>query len=420
MISSVAEQLTDPGELTRFLVAGGMDIEAAEATYVRYKPGSGMVVALEMRSEARTHRGYLRWSHEKERAARIVAKANTKKPACSDLGPGVRLLDPHAALFLFPNDAKIRRLRWVSSAEKIRYVVGDHLGGAPFDYLRSSVKVLRYKPERRLVGLAHLVPKSPKRPDLSFFFRLTSNSAAPKLGRVNTAARAAGINVPEPIACLEDGRLHLEEALTAEPLVETIRQNRPEPAAIADILGRIGRIDKAGLDVETPGFDLYRTQRVLDDVASYLPGPNREFRLLSALLDRRAPCPGRLGVSHGDLHLNQFMVDGDAVWLVDWERAAIGHPYRDAGRLLAHPHALAVRRPELPIALLTSLVGESVELHQQDNPSGSGDLAFYTAAALLDQALLVSRHLEPGFEDRAKVLLDMAGDVMQHGASVLR
>ena len=37
----------------------------------------------------------------------------------------------------------------------------------------------------------------------------------------------------------------------------------------------------------------------------------------------------RLACLHGDVHPANLIWDGSQVWLVDWERAGLAHPYRD-------------------------------------------------------------------------------------------
>lgn len=418
--TSLVKELLEPNALAAYLNRGGLHVEEATATYTRYKPGSGAVIAMELTLGDTTHLAYLRRALDPKRAAQVVAKAATMKPRPTDLGRSVRLLDRNTVLFLFPTDAKLRRLRWVASGNKIRHLVTDTFDDGPYCGEQSSISILRYKPERRLVGKAHLVTKH-DHAHRSFVYRLTVDSDAEKLADINQAARDAGIATPRPLATLQHGRLHLEEALDAQPLVDSIRDNPIDPEALVQILEQISSVSCGSLDVTTPADDLTSAMSALNSTQTYQPQLTAKITALAAALTKGCPSPGGpLVTSHGDLHLHQFMVDADTAYLVDWERATLGHPARDAGRLLAHPCALQLRRPELPTGSLVSLVSQVIDLFRQRQPITEAHLGFYLAVAFVDQALLVSRHLEPNNHHRAATLLDLAANALTQGTAALR
>lgn len=409
-------ELVDPHTLRDYLRSAGLDIDDANATYVRYKPGTGAVLAMDLTQRDTIHRAYLRRAVDASRAAQVVAKARTMKPKDTALGTSVRQLDDHTALFLFPTDAKLRRLRWVASGRTIRWLVADTFDDGPYSGDESTTSILRYKPERRLVGRADLVPKRGG-PNRSFVYRLTVDTGAARLAGINQAARNAGIAAPRPIASLEAGRFHLEEALDARPLVDAVATGWSDPVALAAIIGQIAVVAPVGLDITSPADDVISTKRALRAIGAYQPHLDTEIAALRRSLVASCPDGAPSETSHGDLHLGQFMVGEDAVYLVDWERATLGHPARDIGRLLAHPHALRVRRPELPVAALTSLVSSAVEEYRRHAPLAERDLGFYLAVAFVDQALLVSRHLEPDNAQRAAILLGLARHALRRGTN---
>jgi len=408
--------LVEADLLQATLANHGLDVDSARPTYIRYKPGVGAVVAVELSVGSEVHLGYLRYGTDPGRVAQIVAKAMTMTPTPTPLGEGIRALDANTALFLFPNDYRVRRLRWVSSGRKIRHIVAAAFPeDGPYAGRRSTVEILRYKPERRVVGRANLEQWTVGEPTRAVFFRLLADPEASTVARTNTAARAAGLPVAEPLGVFEDGRLHIEEAIVGEPLVDCV-DRLPETEEVALMLHDITKVDAPFLPQLTAAADLSHTAQVLDSLLVFHPDLEVDLSTLLRKLSESAPETNTATVIHGDLHLNQFMLGVDKLWLVDWERASYGHPYSDIGRLLAHPLALQVRRPELRTAELQSFVSGVVEQYRCLSPALSGDLDFYVAVGLLDQALLVSRHLEPQWQARSRQILTLASATLAKGA----
>ncbi len=409
-------ELIEPDQLTNRLRQHGLEIDEARRTYIRYKPDAGAVIAVELVSGSVVHRGYLRYSLDPSRVSRVLAKAMTMKPTPTSLGAGVRSLDENCVLFLFPNDYRIRRLRWVTSGRKFRHVVSAAFPeDGPYGGRRSTIEIMRYKPERRVVGIANLEQWAVGEPTRSVFYRLLADPEASTVARTNSAARAVGLPVAEPLGVFEDGRLHIEEAIPGEPLIDCV-DALPEAEGVALMLHGIAKMDAPFLGRVTADDDVSHTAQVLRSLLVFHPNLETRLTTLLAQLRLRAPETNTATVIHGDLHLNQFMLEAGKLWLVDWERASYGHPYSDLGRLLAHPLSLAVRRPELRTGELLVFVADVVEQYRRLSPALSGDLDFYVVAGLLDQALLVSRHLEAEWQARSRRILDIAAAVLAVGA----
>jgi len=420
VIPEALAELIEPELLAKRMIGHGLEIDSARPTYVRYKPDAGAVIAVELVSGAAVHLGYLRYSVDPSRVRRVVAKAMRMRPTTTPLGDGVRWLDENAALFLFPNDYRVRRLRWVTSGRKIRHIVASAFPeDGPYRGGKSNVEILRYKPERRVVGRASLEQRAEDRPTRSLFYRLSADADACTVAGMNGAARAVGLPVAKPLGVSEDGRLHLEEAIVGEPLVDCVPKAWPDPEGVALMLHQIAKVDAPFLATVTASDDLARAAQVLQSLLMFHPGLEIELSRLLRQLRAFEPEPKTTTVIHGDLHLNQFMVGAEKLWLVDWERASYGNSYSDIGRLLAHPLALVVRRPELATSQLLEYVSDVVDLYRRLVPAAGTDLDFYTAVGLIDQALLVSRHLEPQWQVRSHRILALAGGVLSRGADTV-
>lgn len=125
--------------LTALLVRSGVPIESAQATYLRVKPGAGVLVALDLvhRTDGgalTTMPGCLR-VHPARRAAELARKWHAGRAVPTALGEGVRLLDDGCSvLFAFPNDAQVRGLRFVAEPDKLKRLLAElpAIGGADF------------------------------------------------------------------------------------------------------------------------------------------------------------------------------------------------------------------------------------------------------------------------------------------------
>jgi hypothetical protein len=130
---------------------------------------------------------------------------------------------------------------------------------------------------------------------------------------------------------------------------------------------------------------------------------------VSAALARRLGAPPKGdALVHGDLHLRQFLMDGDAISLVDLERAGRGSAEGDMGLLLANLDDMAMRHygHALRLRAFTATM-----LDAWSKTRGNVDAAALTlgrARGLLGLALLPLRRFEPHAETLFKERLALA------------
>jgi thiamine kinase-like enzyme len=108
-----------------------------------------------------------------------------------------------------------------------------------------------------------------------------------------------------------------------------------------------------------PGvFSPFRTVREYHAVAAArgAPLPERCDRMLAHadLLETALGGPGTLRPCHNDLLLGNFLDDGERLWILDWEYAAMGDVFFDLGNFAAH-HQLS---STLENTLLEAYVGD--------------------------------------------------------------
>ncbi len=402
MIDESLSSLLDERQATQRLFEAGLDVATASPDYVRYKPEQSTVIGYRFAgSDGEATRGYAVWCPDRNRASAIYDKALSLRPRDSALGPGVVRLDDQTVVYGFPNDARLRRLRWYSQPRKIKRslhgVPGLFGPGEEISSRRTTVEVLRYKPERRLVVAIDLVSRS--RRTLPIVLRYMTHRDAPNLASTAAALRGNGVETPAPLAQLDGGRIGIDEFAPGEQLRSLIDRGLACSTTTADALRRfhqteppVGAVRRSVLD------DLSQAERALAGLADLhlsLTGP---LAALAHRLAKTAPDePGPQRLIHGDLHPKNILGDPtgqrDNVTFVDLERAAIGQPASDLGRLLGHAKALEVRAPGSH-ATATEFANAVVDHYRFGVPISEAELCWYTAIALIDQATLVARHLE--------------------------
>jgi aminoglycoside phosphotransferase (APT) family kinase protein len=212
--------------------------------------------------------------------------------------------------------------------------------GAPDGPLAGpDVDVLRYMAARRITFARgeELVGKVRRLRNLAGAFA--------RLRAVHAAARGAPFAVAEPVELDAERFVFYQRRLPGRPVRDLI-----EPENAASLLRAVGavhaglhalRVDDpaaAGVPVRTAADHGAAVRRDAAWVAFALPGDADAVREVERALaaELEALAPGASALCHGDVALDQVLLDGeDAFGLVDFDDAALGDPYSDLGTMLA-------------------------------------------------------------------------------------
>jgi len=407
--------LLDDTTATATLRRAGLAITHAQPDYIRHKSGETSIISYRFAlpgSDA-AGLGYAQWCQRSERADEIYDKALTLRPRPSSVGVSTIRVDAHTVFYGFPNDARLRRLRWFSTDRKLHRAFaslarpGEQLLGAA-----STSTVLKYKPERRMVARIDLATSRETR---RLLIRYTTTRSARHLAATATALLDHGVQTPAPIAQLDDARVGVDTFIDGVELQTWIRNGDAIAAELATAMRSFHR---------TPPLTTTPDRRPSDDLANAIDGLatlsiwNRILADLARsvagfLIATEPPAPDHLSLIHGDLHDKNVLVNDAGVWFVDLERTAAGSVASDLGRLRAHAISLGIRQPAWSPNSLDHadavidhyrFGGEHGRVSAIDDHS----IAWHCAIALVDQALLVTRHVERGWEANADALLESA------------
>lgn len=409
-------QLLDETEATRMLSESGLAIVSAHPEYLRHKSGETTIISyrFEMPGSGREGRGYAQWCARPERADEIHRKAQTLRPRMSSVGVSVLRVDAHTVFYGFPNDARLRRLRWYSSPRKLKRVLAPLASaGERLSKSASACEVLKYKPERRLVSRVDLACSGGR--SQALLVRYTTGRQASRLAATARALRSHGVLTPTPRIQLDDDRVGVDDFVHGVELRSWVRQAEPVADQLADALLAFHRTPAPiGTPVRSELDGLANGLNGLVALSQWAPDLSALCQRVAADLAVRRPADHRSdALIHGDLHDKNVLVNGAGPWFIDLERAAVGAPPSDLGRLRAHAISLDIRQPgwsprardhaERVIDRYRISAGPDLTMN---DPT----LAWHCAVALVDQALLVARHVEPGWRESAHALLSAAMD----------
>lgn len=421
------EALLDPAQAAALMSAAGLRVHHVRPDYIRLKPGAGALVGFQLAGTDAAGRsctlpGYAR-THPGDRAAEIARKWRSLRPTDTPLGSGITLLPGgRSVLFLFPNDARLRGLRFVAGMEKLKRELTPLavLGGRGLRVRgrRSHLEPVRYKPERRYIARARLAlihDPTGRKEDLDVFIREFPDSRGARVAAVAAALGSCGQGprVPRALGTLRGGRLFVEERVAGEPLLPLVLSGQADAGALAGLLVALHRTELP--PCAGPVADRLAGAREAVEALRTLGGETASLAAeLLAQLEAAATATLPAATIHGDCHLHQFLLEGGAPVMVDFERTGTGPALLDLGTLQAHLEALCLRHPQ-EADRLRGFGADLAGAYARGSGRSLEALPAFTAAALLDQALLPFRRREDGWEVRTPALLERAREVLAAG-----
>jgi aminoglycoside phosphotransferase (APT) family kinase protein len=352
--------LTDTDALTELL--GTTNERLLRRPYLRWKPGTSCIAALELASGPAYAAAFSSASEEK------LAKTREQAPAGS-----VLLVDQELCVLVArPSaDRDLPALRDLTGA--VARVQRNHpaMGGVPADP-PDAVHTLAYKPHRRWVGV--LSCGEVKRYVLRAYRPSDGERAWTSL---KLARKRLGDLVPEPVGRSRSQGLLVQAWVPGEPLDRVLLDQkllaRPD---LADTLPTIGRT-LAGVHSQRPSRSAARLGGArLDAAAGLLGALDQDMGSWAAHLATRLegyrPQQDQSVFLHGDFSADQVVLGPQGPVFLDWDRAGVG--------------AAAVDLASLRAAGLNAADWQRVLDGYGEVRPLPGDLDWYVAAALLERA----------------------------------
>jgi streptomycin 6-kinase len=381
------------------------DLGEAQATYVRYKPGTSCLVKYEFgRAGGPTTiyaKGFRHDAHSKLEKGRMRVRV----PGAWGFG-GVVLDDVAVAVYVFPNDQELQALAHLTGEESRLDLFARVLPRRP-ELWHAALHTLRYKPERRY--LARLVTGVGKHALL----RIYDQGDYPNAARAAKVFASRGpLRVAQRLGHSNRDRIIIVEWLPGSSLYKAMRHASFDPGALGAVgaaLAELHAQNVKGLQVLSREAQADSLLSTAGGVAALCPGLEERIRNLAARLAASlVEVDGEVRPIHGDFSADQVLLTDRGGALIDLDAAAYGDPIADLGSFVAALE-LEVLMGDLSASTAEAVTGAFVEgycaARRRRRPS---HLNLCVAAAMLRLAPHPFRYREPDWPQRTQAIVGRA------------
>ncbi|MGI9455649.1 MAG: phosphotransferase family protein, partial [Aeoliella sp.] len=287
--------------------------------YLRYKPSTSCLALLRAQFVDREENAYV--------VAFGDSVRDKQQKSYNKFGSGVTPLsdDLGTLVFRFPVDRRLPALSQLANNDADNFL--SRLLSGNDDSTRCALHKLRYKPERRYVG------RVDQRGKPIATVKLYGKESFVRARRA--AKTLAGGNSPGESRCIGHSGRHMalafawKEGAVLSNQIE--RQSLTQAGKATAALHRWPCAKLPLVDARAFHSRLCLIQRYL---CSLVPEYAKEVNEITRAIDQQIQSvPFRQSVSHGDLHLDQFIVGVDEVSLIDFDRACLAPPEWDLANL---------------------------------------------------------------------------------------
>jgi aminoglycoside phosphotransferase (APT) family kinase protein len=414
------DRLLDGSEAVPLMRELGLPVVAVRPNYLRLKPRESALVGLEVDLPESNGLGstvpvYARTFVDTERAAAVAEKIRSKRIVDSEFGSGVMSTPGgRTVLYVFPNDGELSGVHRVVRLSNCLRMVAEVRGLAPhhFSKSKSSLEVVRHRPERRVIVRLNLVEREGRRSPAAVYVRWFGDGRGAVGNYIAEALAAAGVPVAAPLGTSRDGRLSVELAAEGVDGTAALLDGYLDPDVIGTQLAQLQCVETTVSITQrrlTTDMRIATALDSLDTLALVEPELAGQACRLSLMLRRCSFENGPAVGIHGDFHPGQVVVSPGRAVFIDLERFALGDPITDVATMSAHVMACEAAGSGDVFATFLDPMRRAWRAG-----SGFDDRSFGVslAAAVVDRALLGFRRFEPDWVNVAAVLLDQAVDAL--------
>jgi hypothetical protein len=409
---------------------GGRRLAGCVPDYVRYKPGVSCVIGYRLsfvgadgeRAEQRAY-GRLLGPDEGDEAWEKAQKTHTATPAIGP--PAVRLHDLGMIVSFFPNDRRLRRLRYALDPKKLKRVVMREVGAiAPPPWWvsgkRTRLEILSYKPERHCVvrcrlGVWNRETGEVRRVDL--FAKLLRPEEGSHVYGVNRRIRRAsedgcGPRIPEPLGFDRDLNIFFQEEVDGRSPLDFPAGSDGWDEMLAGIAGQLRALHRtdAGDLRDVPVEAMFHELAVSAEAAAgVIPARAGALSGLVGELGGSIPSGRPMVPVHGDFHFEQVRVGADGPVLLDLDALHRSDPMEDVANFTAH--LLKYRMAgAIPAGAVEGAEASFLEGYFRGESRSDHESAclWHRKAAFVRLALSSLKYLEPGWSERFDAYLEAA------------
>jgi aminoglycoside phosphotransferase (APT) family kinase protein len=277
--------------------------------------------------------------------------------------------DGHVALLVSPADPSMPQLERLHRPAHLAGVLASIGAHDPVETSALAIETIRYRPGER-----HVLHVSTAGRSSALFVKTDRDGSGARAVPIATAVAAAlarscpDVGVAEPLGYAEDDAAAVWRRADGDPLSRRLAEGRGSEAELFRLLGRalravhdktVGHLSSPvgaalGGTPRTGQAEVAATLRAGEHIRALLPAAGRASDALVADVARELDQVGLEPPTliHGDLKCDNVMTAGDRLDLLDFDRAGLGDPALDLGKIVADLrwwHADGIRSADGPI-----------------------------------------------------------------------
>ena len=302
-----------------------------QPTYLRYKLGTNCLVAYRLRLKNQWLTFYVKALHQKH--TKQVKTWQQRPGVVGPLGFGRQVLPSMATkLSEFPNDSKVEGLAYLT---QLTAACEDCRRLFPNSSQSGQLLPLRYKPERRYV--AQWVEDGQPQALVKAYAARGFDTASKNIRSLHSCD---GLRLARPLAQLRDRGLISYEWLPGKDLALLLTESDNNRSKLEAVGNALAKLHQQTLPTQDNDPNLTNIRAVLDlvDWLSFVwPDiKNLTHQIGDRLVQHLHQMPRLYQAIHGDFYADQVVVMGDAIAILDLDRATQGDPMVDLGNFQAH------------------------------------------------------------------------------------
>lgn len=412
-LSSLTTLLDDQAMLA-LLQKQGYPVQRVTSTYLRYKPHTNCLVAYTLQSQASEQASYCYAKAHLPGSKKLTKYRHLgQRYANSELLPVV-LEELGLAIAPLPFDRQLKSLtRLFNPATQLQLCCQLlALDERTLEGAAIALTTLNYKPERRYVCRVQLG-------DQNWVFKVYAGDNYDTAQRNSKHLQSGTVLQMSPqVGCSDRDQIlafpwvddqPLEPMLQADPCTvqHTLRQ---VGVALAELHRQhLHHWQSVSCVMEASGI-----KALMSDLAYLQPSLTDNIEILGqAIVDGLMQLPQQWRSTHGDFKPDQVLFKGDRLTLLDFDRAAQGHPARDLGSFLAqldYQHLRGSLDDHRRHAAATGFLEGYVAHGEVVDPKA---LRVYRALSLFKLLPEPFRHRAPDWPKKMQKLLDQIDAVLQ-------
>jgi tRNA A-37 threonylcarbamoyl transferase component Bud32 len=382
-------------------------ILAAQPRYVRYKPGANCTVAYGITTAHGIVPAYARAYAASLRGKLDHARRLAERPGA--LGPAACVLTPlDIACYSWPYDHELPALPRLADARKRRKLLAAAAPHYPALHA-AALHTLRYKPERRYVGLLEGAGGARAVVRLYAPDEYAAARRAARTTPIPTQDVGSLPATPRLLAADDATHMLLLEWLPGQTLSALLAAH-PDDTAIVHAAGAaLATLHQSAPPDLPPGDPPAALEPAVAAISAIAPAEAARATHLAEAIGaalRTGAAPRRL--IHGDLYADQMLVHNGDLALIDFDNAALGDPAADLGAWIAHRHRVAVDPTALRRQARALLAGYGAAGGRAAN------IEAHSAANLLRLAAEPFRYCAPDWPAQLRRLLDCAEECLSY------